>query len=106
MYLLINVDLVLFSLEENFWLGLDKIYELALDGRYKLRITLVEADNTTHYVNYHHFQLTERVSSIKQINLQILKVSTSPEVDSLNIKVCCLLTVQVILRGEDGNLKK
>lgn len=45
------------SLEHEFWLGLDSIYQLTSSGKHSLRVDLQDWDNSTAYAEYEDFSI-------------------------------------------------
>ena len=50
---------------KEFWLGLNKVFELTQSGNYTLRIWLTDADDITVEEVYETFAITENVSHRK-----------------------------------------
>ena len=53
------------NLNDEFWLGLDKIYRLANSDTFKLRVDLEDWDEETRYAEYASFAISDEASKYK-----------------------------------------
>ena len=61
-----------FATGDEFWLGLDNIYELTQMKNYTLRITMERFDGVIRTAFYTNFKLLDNVSSLYVVNTSIV----------------------------------